>query len=141
MINTQNNHSENQLSKIILDVAFAVHTKIGPGLFEKVYETILVHELQKSGFKVQRQVPIKISYDGLLFDKGFCADILVEDRVIVELKSIENLAPVHSKQVLTQLRLSQRLLGLLINFGAEHLRDGIERIVNGLDDEIPPSAR
>src|SRR6266516_7852544 len=113
--NSQTNHTENQLSKIILDAAFRVHTKSGPGLLETVYEVILAHELRKQGLQVQRQVPIRIRYDELEFDEGFRADLLVENKVIVELKSVEKLVPVHSKQVLTQLRLSERRLGLLIN--------------------------
>jgi len=128
-------HTENQLVRIILDAAFKVHTKTGPGLLETVYEVILAHELRKLGLQVQRQVPIPIRYDELVFDEGFRADLLVEDKVIVELKSVEQLAPVHSKQVLTQLRLGNRRLGLLINFGEAHLKDGIERIVNGLPEE------
>lgn len=126
---------ENQLSKIILDAAFKVHTKTGPGLLETVYEVSIAHELRRQGLKVERQVPIPIRYDDLVFDEGFRADLLVEDKVIVELKSVEQLARVHSKQVLTQLRLSDRKLGLLINFGEAHLRHGIKRIVNGLPDE------
>jgi GxxExxY protein len=127
--------NENQLSKIILDVAFKVHTKTGPGLLETVYEVLLAYELRKQGLKVERQRPIPIRYDELVFEEGFRADLLVEDTVIVELKSVEELARVHSKQVLTQLRLSDRKLGLLINFGEIHLKDGIRRIVNGLPDE------
>jgi GxxExxY protein len=135
--NSQPSNTENQLSKIILDAAFKVHTKSGPGLLETVYEVVLAHELRKQGLRVERQVPIRICYDELVFDEGFRADLLVEDKVIVELKSVEQLARVHSKQVLTQLRLSQRRLGLLINFGEVHLKNGIERIVNGLPEERP----
>jgi GxxExxY protein len=125
---------ENQLSKMILDAAFKVHTKTGPGLLETVYEVTLAHELQKQGLRVQRQVAIPIHYDELTFNEGFRADLLVENKVIVELKSVEKLIPVHAKQLLTQLRLSDRRLGLLINFGEIHLKDGIERIVNGLPE-------
>ena len=127
--------TENQLSKIILDAAFKVHTKTGPGLLETVYEVTLAHELRKQGLDVKRQVSIPIIYDELTFDEGFRADILVEDKVVVELKSVEQLARVHIKQVLTQLRLSGHKLGLLINFSEVRLKDGIERIVNGLPDE------
>ncbi len=127
--------NENQLSKIILDAAFKVHTRTGPGLFELVYEIILAHELRKQGLRVERQVPIPIRYDELTFDEGFRADLLVEAKVIVELKSVEKLAPLHGKQVLTQLRLSGHKLGLLINFGEVHLKHGIERVVNGLPEE------
>ena len=136
--NSKTAHTENQLSKIVLDAAFRVHTRTGPGLLETVYEVILAYELQKQGLQVQRQVPIRIRYDELVFDEGFRADLLVEDKLIVELKSVEQLIPVHSKQVLTRLRLSARQLGLLINFGEVHLKDGIERIVNGLPEETPP---
>ncbi len=135
---TKSAYTENQLSKIILDAAFRVHTKTGPGLLESVYEVLLAYELRKQGLQVQRQVPIPIRYDELVFNEGFRADLLVEDRVIVELKSVEQLVPVNSKQVLTQLRLSQRHLGLLLNFGEVHLKNGIERIVNRLPEEAPP---
>ncbi len=127
--------SENQLSKIILDAAFKVHTATGPGLLESVYEVMLAHELRKSGLRVERQVPIPIRYDDLVFEEGFRADLLVEDKVIVELKSVEKLTAVHPKQVLTQLRLSGKRLGLLINFGEARLKHGIERVVNGLPEE------
>jgi GxxExxY protein len=126
--------TENQLSKLILDAAFKVHTKTGPGLLESVYEITLAHELRKLGLRVERQVPIPIRYDELTFDEGFRADLLVEDKVIVELKSVEKLIPVHGKQLLTQLRLSDRRLGLLINFGQIRLKDGIERIANGMPE-------
>ena len=133
--NLENKHDENHLASIILDAAFKVHTRTGPGLLETVYEVILAHELRKQGLQVKRQVPIPIRYDDLVFDEGFRADLLVEDKVIVELKSVEELTRVHGKQVLTQLRLSDRRLGLLINFGEAHLKNGIERIVNGLPEE------
>ena len=130
--------NENALSKTILDAAFRVHSNTGPGLLESVYEVLLAHELRKTGLKVERQVPIPIHYDGLVFEEGFRADLLVEDAVIVELKSLESLAKVHAKQVLTQLRLGDKKLGLLINFGEIHLKNGIERIVNGLPDDSRP---
>ena len=136
--NSQTNYTENELSKIILDAAFRVHTKTGPGLLETVYEVLLAHELRKQGIRVERQVPIPIHYDELTFEEGFRADLLVEDKVIVELKSVEQLVRVHSKQVLTQLRLSGRRLGLLINFGETKLKNGIERIANGLPESSPP---
>jgi len=125
---------ENQLSKIILDAAFKVHSRTGPGLLESVYEVLLAHELRKRGLRVERQVAIPIRYDELVFEEGFRADLLVDDKVIVELKSIESLARVHGKQVLTQLRLSNRKLGLLVNFGEVRLKNGIERVVNGLPE-------
>ena len=126
---------ENELSKIILDAAFRVHSRTGPGLLETVYEVILTHELRKERLCVQRQVPIPVRYDELVFDEGFRADLLVEDKVIVELKSVEQIVRVHAKQLLTQLRLSGRRLGLLINFGEGQLKQGIERVVNGLPEE------
>lgn len=107
---------------------------MGPGLLETVYDVILAHELHKRGLSVRRQVPIQIHYDEMIFDEGLRADLLVEDKVIVELKSVEKLMPVYSQQVLTQLRLSDRRLGLLINFGALHLKGGLERIVNHLPE-------
>ncbi len=126
---------ENQIAKIILDAAFHVHTRTGPGLLETVYEIILAHELRKRGLRVERQKSILIHYDDLVFEEGFRADLVVEDRVIVELKSVETLQRVHGKQVLTQLRLSKCTLGLLINFGEIHLKNGIQRVINGT---LPP---
>lgn len=135
MQDTSTSLNENQLSKIILDAAFKAHTRLGPGLLESVYEITLAYELRKQGLRVERQVPIPIRYDELTFDEGFRADLLVEEKVIVELKSLEKLARVHGKQVLTQLKLSGHRLGLLINFGEERLKDGIERVANGMPDE------
>ncbi|MGZ4982807.1 MAG: GxxExxY protein [Chthoniobacterales bacterium] len=126
---------ENEIAERILDAAFKVHTALGPGLLESVYEVILALELRKLGLAVERQRPIAINYDGLRFDEGFRADLLVENLVIVELKSIQALNSIHAKQVLTQLRLANLKLGLLINFGEEHLKNGIKRIANGLRDE------
>jgi GxxExxY protein len=126
--------TENEIAKLVLDAAFKVHTNLGPGLLESVYEAVLAYELIKRGVAVRRQVPIPIRYEELTFEEGFRADLLVGERVIVELKSVEGLVPVHGKQVLTQLRLSGHRLGLLINFGEDHLKDGIKRIANGLPD-------
>ena len=124
--------TENEIAKIVVDAAFQIHKKLGPGLLESVYEVILAHELKKRGLKVERQVPVAIIFEGIRFDEGFRADIIVEDKVIVELKSVEKVSRVHKKQLLTYLRLADKRLGLLINFGAELIRDGISRIVNGL---------
>ena len=130
--------TENQLASQILDAAFLVHTNVGPGLLESVYEVVLAHELRKAGVAVQRQKPMPITYDGILFEEGYRADLLVEGKVIVELKSVTALSAVHAKQVLTQLRLSGLKLGLLINFGETHLKNGVKRIINGnLDDDDP----
>lgn len=128
---------ENELAKVVLDAAFVVHTKLGPGLLESVYEVVLAHELRKSGDLVERQKPMPIIYDGIRFDEAFRSDLVVEKKVIVEIKSIALLTPVHAKQLLTQLRLSGLKLGLLINFGEAHLKNGIKRIINGqLDEEF-----
>lgn len=123
--------SENEIAKLILDAAFVVHTKLGPGLLESVYEVVLEHELRKSTLATERQKPMPIIYDGIRFDEAFRADLVVGEKVIVELKSTAALNPVHAKQLLTQLRLSGLKLGLLINFGEAHLRNGIKRIING----------
>lgn len=126
--------SENDLSREIVDAAFHIHQELGPGLLESVYEAILARELTKRGLRVVRQHPVPIVYDGLEFDEGFRADLIVDDLVIVELKSVEQLAPTHKKQLLTYLRLADKRLGLLINFGAVLIKDGIHRVVNGLPE-------
>ena len=129
--------TENDAAKHVLDAAFAVHNALGPGLLESVYEVVLAHELRQRGLEVERQKPIGIRYDGLVFDEGFRADLVVEHVIIAELKSVDALAAVHGKQLLTQLRLSGLKLGLLINFGEAHLKNGIKRVINGsLDEEI-----
>ena len=125
---------ENEIAASVLDAAFKVHTQLGPGLLESVYEAVLAYEIAKRGILVQRQVPIRIKYEQLIFEEGFRADLIVGEKVIVELKSLETLAPVHAKQLLTQLRLSGKHLGLLINFGEVHLKNGLERVVNDLVD-------
>lgn len=130
--------SVNEIAKHILDAAFLVHTKLGPGVFESVYEVLLAYELQKNGLTVERQKPMSITYDGVRFKEAFRSDLVVNGRVIAELKSVEALSAVHAKQLLTQLRLSGLKLGLLINFGEAHLKNGIRRIINGqLEDETP----
>jgi GxxExxY protein len=131
--------TENEIAKQILDAAFVVHTKLGPGLLESVYEVILAYELQKRGLTAERQKPMPILYDNIRFDEAFRSDLVVNEKVIAELKSVEALAPVHAKQLLTQLRLSGLKLGLLINFGEAHLKNGIKRVINGnLHAETPP---
>lgn len=122
----------NFISGAIVDAAVHVHCRLGPGLLESVYESVLAYELQKRGLKVERQVPVLVVYDKLRFEEGFRADLIVDDLVIVELKSVETIAPVHSKQLMTYLKLMDRRLGLLINFGAPLLKDGIRRIANNL---------
>lgn len=127
--------TENAISKEIVDAAYKIHTTLGPGLLESVYERILSHELQKRGLRVERQVPVLIKYDGVEFEEGYRLDLLVEGKVIVEAKSIEQVANIHKKQILTYLRLTGTRLGLLINFNEEVIRTGITRVVNGLEEE------
>ena len=124
--------TENEIARLVVDAAYQIHTRLGPGLLESVYEVVLAHELRKRGLHVVRQQPIAIEYDSIKFDEGFRADVIVEDKVILELKSVEAVAKVHKKQLLTYLRLADKRLGLLINFGAELIKDGISRVVNGL---------
>lgn len=124
--------NENQIATIIVDACFKVHTVLGPGLLESVYELALSHELQQRGLTVARQIVIPVVYEGITLDEGFRADIIVEDKIIIELKSVESVAPVHKKQLLTYLRLSGKQLGFLVNFGANLIKDGITRVVNGL---------
>lgn len=127
--------TENEIAEQVVDAAYQVHRRLGPGLLESVYEVVLAYELRKRGLKVARQLPVPIEYDSLKFEEGFRLDLLVEEKVIVELKSLEEVPKVHKKQVLTHLRLANKRLGLLINFGAELIKDGIWRIVNGLPEE------
>jgi len=123
--------TEDEIAKQILDAAFVVHTKLGPGLLESVYEVVLAYELRKSGLTAERQKQMPILYDNIRFDEAFRSDLVVNGKVIAELKSVEALLPVHGKQLLTQLRLSGLKLGLLINFGEAHLKNGIKRVING----------
>ena len=127
--------TENEIAKQILDAAFRVHTKLGPGLLESVYEVIMAYELKNRGLSAERQKAMPIMYDDIRFDEAFRSDIVVNGKVIAELKFVEALLPVHAKQVLTQLRLSGLKLGLLVNFGEAHLKNGIKRIINGQLDE------
>ena len=120
-----------ELSAVVVDCGYRLHVEAGPGLLETVYEVVLARMLVDQGLAVKRQVPVPIKLMGLTFEEGFRADIIVEDRLLIELKSVENLMPVHSKQVLTYLRLLKLPLGLLINFGAPTFKDGYKRIVNG----------
>jgi len=124
--------TENEIATIIVDVAFHIHSDLGPGLFETVYERIMEVELTKRGLRVERQKGIPIVYHGQHFGAGFRADLLVEGKVIVEIKSVDAIHPVHKKQVLTYLRFSDKRLGLLINFNVALIKDGIVRLVNGL---------
>ncbi len=125
-------YTENEVSGIIIDAAVKIHMELGPGLLESVYETILCYELQLRGLKVDCQTNIPVTWDGLKMDIGFRADLIVEDIVIVELKSVETLHPSHPKILLTYLKVSGGKLGLLLNFSESYLKNGIKRIVNNL---------
>ncbi len=124
--------TENEIGTIILDAAVFIHKQLGPGLLESVYEAILAKEIERRGLKVTRQVPIPIEFDGMKFDEGFRSDLIVEDKVIVELKSVETVSPAHKKQIQTYLKLTGHKLGYLLNFGEAYMKDGITRTVNGL---------
>ncbi len=124
--------NENELSKIILDSCFDIHKKLGPGLFESVYEEILFYELTKAGLQVNRQQAIPVMWNEIKMDIGFRSDLVINSKVLIEIKSVERIAPVHQKQVLTYLRLTDIKLGLLINFNEALLKDGIQRIANNL---------
>jgi iron complex transport system substrate-binding protein len=125
----------------IIDAAIKIHRELGPGLLESVYEIVLAGALERRGFRVQRQRAVRIEYEGILFEEGFRADLVVESLVVIEIKSVEQLAPVHSKQLLTYLRLMNLEVGLLINFGEPTLKEGLHRIVNGLSPSASPRLR
>ncbi|NIO11480.1 MAG: GxxExxY protein [Deltaproteobacteria bacterium] len=127
--------TENEIGKIVVDSALAVHRELGPGLLETVYEVILEHELRQRGLAVQRQVPISIQLRGIKFDEAFRADIVVEEKVVLELKSVDQVTPTHKKQLQTYLRLSGLKLGFLLNFGEALMKRGITRAVNGLEED------
>ncbi len=126
--------TENEIARQIIDAAFKIHTTLGPGLLESVYRDALVYELQKRGLRVEAEKPVPVVYESIQLDAGFRADLIIDDKVIVELKSVEQVAPVHKKQLLTYLRLADKRLGLLINFGAPLIKDGITRIANRLQE-------
>ena len=126
--------TENEIGKVIVDSAIAVHRELGPGLLETVYEVVLAYELGQRGLGVERQVPIPIRYKDITFDEAFRADLVVEEKVILELKSVEQVSQAHKKQVQTYLRLTGRKLGFLLNFGEALMKRGITRVVNGLED-------
>jgi len=124
--------TENEVAKQIVDVAFKIHSTYGPGLLESVYETIMAYELNKRGLRVNRQQAIPVIHEEVRMELGFRADLIVESKVVVEIKSIEAIGPVHKKQLLTYLRLTDKRLGLLINFQVDLIKNGISRVVNGL---------
>jgi GxxExxY protein len=123
---------ENQISKIVVDCCCKIHTTLGPGLLESVYLEILTYELKKSGLKCEKEVGIAVHYEDIKLDLGFRADLIVNNLLIVELKAVEKVLPVHKKQLTTYLKLTGMKLGLLVNFNVNLIKDGIERVVNGL---------
>ncbi len=125
---------ENEIGTIVVDSAIRVHRALGPGLMESVYQTVLTWELKKRGLQTQSEVMVPIVYRGVTFDQGFRADIIVNDKVVLELKSVENVTAAHKKQILTYLRLTGKKLGYLLNFGEALMKEGITRSVNGLEE-------
>ena len=129
-----------RVSAEVVDAAIQIHRELGPGLLESVYETVLAASLVRSGLKVDRQMPIDINYDGMRFEAAFRIDLLVDKQLVVEVKSIERLAPVHAKQLITYLRLMKQPVGLLLNFGGETMKEGIRRLVNHYQSPSSSSA-
>ena len=127
--------TENDIAKMVVNAVYQIYTKLGPGLLESVYERILVHELKKLGLKVAIQQDVDIVWDDIVFEKAFRADIVVEDKVVIELKALEQTMKIHKKQTLTYVRLSGKKLGLLINLGADNWNDAVTRVVNGLPEQ------
>jgi GxxExxY protein len=126
--------TENEIAAMVVDAAYKIHKKLGPGLLESAYGAVLLYELTQRGLKVTAEYPIPLMYEEVRIEVAYKADLLVEDKVIIELKSVEKMAPVHYKQLLTYLKLADKRLGLLINFGAPLIKEGITRVVNGLQD-------
>lgn len=124
--------NQNAIGTVVLNRAMKVHTSPGPGLLESVYELCLAHELSGAGLQIKRQTALPVSYDGVEIEGGFRVDLVVEDLLIVEIKAVEEVLPVHRSQLLTYLKLSGLKLGYLLNFNVPHMRDGIKRVVNGL---------
>ena len=124
--------TENEIATVVVDAAFRMHTTLGPGLLESVYQAVMIHELKRRGLTVESEVPVPVVWEGLRLEVGFRADVVVERKLIIELKSVEAVAPVHPKQLRTYLRLTNCKLGLLINFNVSRIKDGITRVGNGL---------
>ena len=133
--------TENELSRVIVDSAFKIHTTLGPGLLESVYESVLAHELRQRGLHVDLQQPIPVIYEGVQLEIGFRADLIVNNKVVIEVKSVDAVTPVFAKQLRTYLRLMDKRLGLLINFNVNLIKDGITRVVNNLSDGDFPQSR
>jgi GxxExxY protein len=125
---------ENDIGRIVVDAAIGIHRELGPGLLETVYEVILARELAQRSLRIERQVPVPVVYKGIKFEEGFRADIVVEGKLILELKSVEAVNNAHKKQLLTYLKLTGMKLGYLLNFGEAVMKNGITRTVNGLDE-------
>ncbi len=123
--------TENKIGDIIVESAINLHRELGPGLLEIVYQVVLARELERQGLKVEREVPVAIEYKGVRFDQGFRADLIIEQKVIIELKSVDRVSPAHKKQLLTYLRLTDLKIGYLLNFGDALMKDGISRIIHG----------
>ena len=126
----------NELSHLIIEVAIEMHKRLGPGLLESVYQAVMAHELRKRGLKVATEVPVPVEWDGVKLEVGFRIDLLVEDAIVIELKSTDGVTPLFKKKLLTYLRLMNKRLGLLINFNEVMLRNGIHRVANGFDDRV-----
>lgn len=127
--------TEDEIGRLVVDAAVRVHRELGPGLLETVYEVVLAYELRRKGVRVERQVPIPVEYGTIRFDEGFRADLIVENKVVVELKCVERLNNAHRKQLLTYLRLADKRLGYLLNFGEALMKQGIVRTVNRLHEK------
>lgn len=127
--------TENEIGKLVIDAAVQVHRELGPGLLESVYEAIFANELRRRQLQVERQVPVAVEFRGIKFDEGFRADIVVENKVVIELKCVETVHASHKKQLLTYLRLTEMKLGFLLNFSEALMKDGVTRMVNGLETE------
>jgi len=125
---------ENQISREIVDSAVLIHRELGPGLLESVYEAVLAYELQQRGLTAQRQVPVPIEYMGIRFEEGFRADLIVNDLVVVELKSVSEITAAHRKQIQSYVKLRKLRLGLLLNFGSALMKNGIVRVANGMPE-------
>ena len=126
------NRNENEIAKIVVDCCYKIHSTLGPGLLESVYEQVLEYEINKCGLRCDRQVEIPIVYETLTFQLAFRADLIIDNKVIIELKSVAEITDIHKKQLLTYLKLSGKKLGLLINFNSKLIKHGITRIVNNL---------
>ncbi|HET7286277.1 MAG TPA: GxxExxY protein [Pyrinomonadaceae bacterium] len=126
--------TENEIAAAVVDAAFKIHTTLGPGLLESVYQAVLGYELQKRGLRVAQQVGLPLHYEGVKLELGFRIDLIIDEKVIIEIKSVEALAPVHKRQLLTYLKLTDLRLGLLMNFNVALMKNGIHRVVNKLAD-------